>query len=470
MKLSSLIRDRHRLIPAEVEVLLLPGLPAIHVLGLPDQAIKESLHRVRSALKAQGFDWPRARQVLVNVRPNDRRKSSRGLELAIAAGVIWETGQRAPPLEQTGFYVYGELTLSGEVIEPDDLALDFQAGPSDVVLTGRGKTPRGFPRERLQCLGDLDRPVHDAPVGPRFEIQRPTEGLERSFTEKEAQLLSVAALGEFHVLLAGVGGAGKTTLARALRSFQRMPTALQISQGRMQDGWHPWIAPHHTSSALSLIGGGQPPKEGEISRAHDGILFLDELLEFPRLVQEALREPMEAGVIRVSRGPQTETFPAKFQLIGTTNLCPCGRWVPGAKIDCGRSLRNCRSVLERISGPFFDRFDLFVFADRRRQKRSVPGASILSSVESAVKFREAQGRALSEDPQGLWKQVTEPWRTELQREEFFFSERRRLSTLRVARAFADLAGSVEIRGDHVDLALEWTLRSFERLRTTETGI
>ncbi|HRO67459.1 MAG TPA: magnesium chelatase domain-containing protein, partial [Pseudobdellovibrionaceae bacterium] len=138
MIVHSLIRHQDRLVPAEVEVLLLPGLPQIHVLGLPDQVIKESLHRVKSALRSQGFEWPKARQVLVNVRPVDRRKSSRGLELAIAAGLIWETAQRSVPLTQKGFYVYGELTLSGEVLEPEDLARDFLYEEGDLVLTGPG--------------------------------------------------------------------------------------------------------------------------------------------------------------------------------------------------------------------------------------------------------------------------------------------------------------------------------------------
>lgn len=462
MKLHSLIRADDRLIPAEVEVLLLPGLPAIHILGLPDQVIKESLHRVRSALRAQGFEWPQARQVLVNIRPVDRRKSSRGLELAIAAGLLWETGQKPAPAGQDGLYVYGELTLSGEVLEPEDLARDFRPSVGDVVLTGRGGPARGFARDRTSCLSDLDRPVRDADLLPLHEISRPEAGLKRFFTPQEARLLAVCALGECHVLLAGASGAGKTTLATSLPSFLRSPTEEDLREGRIGEGWRPWVAPHHTISALSLIGGGVPPRRGEISRADGGILFLDELLEFPLAAQEALREPIEAGRIRVTRGLRTQIFPARVQLVATTNLCPCGRWSPGKSIDCGRSWTRCRSTLEKISGPFFDRFDLLAFAEGRRAQRTVRGDVILETVERGRAFRDSRPLGGPGDP---WASVAEPWLTELRESDAYTSERRRLSTLRVARLLADLDESPWVQGKHLDEALQWTLVSFERLRT-----
>lgn len=459
MKIASLIRDDDRLIPAEVEVLLLPGLPVIHVLGLPDQAIKESIHRVRSALRAQGFDWPQARQILVNVRPVDRRKSSRGLEFAIAAALIWETGQRPKPLLQSGFYVYGELTLSGEVLEPGDLAEDFRFQPGDLVLTGSGKSARGFDRDRVKTLADLDQPQRDTALHPLQDLRRPEDGLKRKFSSNEAEFLALTALGEFHVLLAGAAGAGKTTLARSVSSLLSAPTEEDLREGRVVDGWRPWIAPHHSASALSLIGGGVPPRRGEISRANGGILFLDELLEFPRAAQEALREPVESGVIRVARGSRSKTFPAKLQLIATTNLCPCGRWEPGARRDCGRSNQRCHSTLEKISGPFFDRFEMLVFTSDLRGERTVTGNEILVRVEKAREFRSCR----RDDPDP-WTWVEEPWRTEL-RASPSGSERRKRSTLRVARAVADLKGSERIHSRHLDSALLWTVASFERLRT-----
>lgn len=464
MKLRTLIREDEKLIPAEVEVHLLPGLPALHVLGLPDQVIKESVHRIRSALKAQGFQWPKARQVLVNIRPVHRRKSSRGLELAVAAGLLWETGQRKAPKDLDRMYVYGELALSGEVLEPEDLARDFFPAEGETVLTGAGPAARGFSRDRVSVLADLEAPTRDVAVEPLHEIIRPTKGLSLSFTEGEARLLAVTALGGLHVLLAGASGAGKSTLAKALRSLLSEPTAADIREGRVEDGWRPWIAPHHSVSALSLIGGGVPPRRGEISRADGGVLFLDELLEFPVSAQEALREPIETGLIRVSRGLRSRSFPARFQLIATTNLCPCGRWSPGVRVECGKSWKRCGSVVERISGPFFDRFDLLVLVEGRKTSRTIPGAEILTWIERARDFQRERLEGPGTDV------LPEPWRSELAHPEFFFSERRRLSTLRVARLFADLDLSLRVQGHHVEEALEGSFRSFERLRATEVGV
>lgn len=462
MKLLSLSREQDRLSPVEVEVFLLPGLPTIHILGRPDDGVRECLHRVRSALRAQGFEWPKARQVLVNIRPVDRRKTSRGLELAIAAGLLWETGQRTPPATTTGrLFVYGELTLAGEVLEPEDLARDFFPEDGDVVLTGAGQDAREFPRERVINLADLDRPVFVPVAAPRYQISRPTEGLHRSFTATEARLLAITALGGFHLLLAGASGAGKSTLARSLRSFLVSPSAADLKQGRVHEGWRPWVAPHHSATALTMIGGGVPPRPGEISQADGGILFLDELLEFSTAVQEALREPVESGSIRVSRGFRSTTFPARIQLVATTNLCPCGRWSPGARISCGHSWRRCRSTLERISGPFFDRFDLLAFAEGKRAERQVPGVDVLEQVERARSYRASKPIL---DTRELWASIPEPWRSDFLGREVETSERRRLSTLRVARAIADLEQKDAVAGPHFEEALEWTFRSFEKLR------
>ncbi|MBX3040970.1 MAG: ATP-binding protein [Bdellovibrionaceae bacterium] len=469
MIVHSLIRHQDRLVPAEVEVLLLPGLPQIHVLGLPDQVIKESLHRVKSALRSQGFEWPKARQILVNVRPVDRRKSSRGLELAIAAALIWETAQRSAPLFQKGFYVYGELTLSGEVLEPEDLARDFLFEEGDLVLTGQGSEARGFARNRILTLADLDRPVRQEVSGPLYEVRRPHEGLTKKWTEEEAKTLGVVALGEHHWLLAGSSGGGKTTLARALRDYLTEPTAQDLREGKIMDHWRPWVAPHHSLSVTGATGGGVPPRPGEISRADRGILFLDELLEFHPGVQEALREPVEAGTIRLTRGFRTQTYPARLQLIGTTNLCPCGRWAPGQKVDCGMSLRRCRSNLERISGPFFDRFEILTFVRAANpQQRIISGQEILDRVEHSRRWsRERRGelKAREMTTEQILEQVPTPWRIELQEGRLFPSERRRLATLRVARSLADWDQSPDIRSAHLEESLRWCFKNFERLRT-----
>lgn len=473
MIVRSLIRDQDHLVPAEVEVVLLPGLPQIHVLGLPDQVIKESLHRVKSALRSQGFEWPKAKQILVNIRPVDRRKSSGGLELAIAAGLIWETRQRPAPLDQTGFYVYGELTLSGEVIEPRDLLKDFRFNEGDLVLTGQGDEARGFTRDRISRLMDLSSPRRIEPIGPAYEVERPQEGLNKKWTAAEARLLGLVALGEHHWLIAGSSGGGKTTLARALRDYLADPSLMDLREGRLMDRWRPWVSPHHSLSAVALVGGGVPPRPGEITRADRGILFLDELLEFHPSIQEALREPVEAGQIRVSRGFRTQTFPARLQLVGTTNLCPCGRWAPGEVVDCGISSRRCRSNLERISGPFMDRFEVLTLVRPSFEERTFSGHELLERLAHLRQIldRERGGRLPRQlKAEEILLKIPMPWRSELMNQRIFYSERRRVSTLRVARSIADWEGRDEILARDLEEALNLCLKNFDRLRKGMTDI
>ena len=460
MKLLTLIRENQKLVPAEVEIFLLPGLPQIQVLGLPDQVIKESVHRVRCALKAQGFQWPKARQVLVNIRPNNMKKSSRGLELAIAAGVLWQTRQLDPPLGQSRYYVYGELSLSGEVFEPEDLSTDFPGDDGDIVLTGVGEGARGFYRDRICTLGELCRPQRTSLVSSASEVRRPSLGLHRSFSEDEAQLISLAALGGFHLLLAGASGAGKTTLAQSLISFIAPPSAEDFRDGCVVEGWRPWIAPHHSSSALALIGGGVPPRRGEISRADRGVLFLDELLEFEAAAQEALREPVQSGVLRLGRGAAVAEFPARIQLVATTNLCPCGRWAPGVPITCGRSMRRCRATCEKISGPFFDRFELLHLYRPIRAERVVSGEEVLARLTRAREFAASLAVIFPNEADRLRGSLLRIWDREID----FPSERRRQATLRVAASLATLEGSRWIESSHFEQALTWTYRNFEGLR------
>lgn len=458
MKLRSLIREDDRLIPAEVEIILLPGLPQIHVLGLPDQVIRESLHRVRSSLKTQGFEWPKAKQILVNIKPVDRRKSSRGLELAIAAGILWETGQMSsPPGENV--IVYGELGLSGEVMEPEDLRRGYR-GPWDIeIMTGAGQGARPFSCKRLRDLNELSAPEICEGDWSAFEARRPQHGILRTYTPDETQWLKIMAVGEHHWLLAGVAGSGKSTLARALSSFLRAPSAEELIANDW-DGWRPLRAPHHSVGPKGLVGGGSDPKPGEVTRAHGGVLLLDELLEFPVAAQEALREPVETGFIELSRSFRHARYPARFTMVGTTNLCPCGRWVPGVRLSCSFSLRRCRGSIEKISGPFFDRFEGLSFFRPREQKRSIPGHEILASVLKAQVFKEM--RAEEESPQ----EVPLAFASHLDG----LSERRRIALLRVARTLADLESQESVASRHFEEAYEMTVHRFARLARGHDGV
>lgn len=455
MKLFSLVSEGERLIPAEVEIFLFPGLPQIHFLGLPDQIIKESLLRIKSALRNQQFEFPASRQVVVNIRPNHLRKSSRGLELAVAVGILCETGQIPGRLFDEKTLVYGELGLDGRVSEPDDLARSFTARKEETVLTGEGVAEAPFARERVRTLRDLPR-AELVPASRReWEPARPDEGLSMLFSAAEAELLAVLALGSHHALLAGRGGCGKSSLLKALPSLMSAPTREDFLAGKVISRWRPVVRPHHSASAVSMIGGGVPPRRGEISRADGGLLVLDELLEFDPRVQEALREPMEEGEIRVSRGLRRETFTAAAQVVATTNLCPCGRWQPKVPRRCSYSRQRCFSDLQKLSGPFLDRFEILWFPPVARDKREVPGAAILERVEQA-RVREL---ALDDGPD----------KTEHLAEIFHLSwpesasERRKQAWRRVARSLSRLEGSPKIGREQALKAFEWTSRNFQLL-------
>ncbi|MFS4461172.1 ATP-binding protein [Bdellovibrio sp. HCB2-146] len=481
MKIQSLIRDHHNLVPVEVELSFVPGLPQIQFLGLPDQGIKESIHRIKSALRAQGFEFPKAQQILVNLRPSHLKKSSRGLELAVALGILWETQQIPVPESADPLLVYGELSLGGEVYEPEDLLEEFDPSASVTVWTGAGfggKAP--FHRAVIRTLQDTREP-HILPASDReIPIERPTYGLDLNFPLRQAKLLEVVALGEHSVLLAGPAGSGKSTIAKTLTTLLSSPSQDDMKQirnmnkgaGEKELRWRPLVQPHHSTTPLGLIGGGVPPFKGEITRAHKGVLVLDELLEFQPRAQEALREPMEEFKIRIRRGRYFDEYPAETLAVATTNLCPCGDWVPGVKVICGRSLKRCGSYGERLSGPLVDRFQISFFTQKRESTGgTVSGQEILRKLEGARVFREE--RALSDD---RYKKPTARWTLEeLVRDvpSFYMNElfpkelpsrRRDLATLRVARTLADLDQSVTLEMAHVEEALKWTYLPFESLK------
>lgn len=473
MKIQSLVRDQESLVPVEVEISLLPGLPQIQFLGLPDQIIRESVHRIRSAIKWQGFELPRAHQVLVNVRPNHLKKSSRGLELAVATGLLWKTEQ-VPLPENPSLVVYGELGLEGDVQEPEDLALGYNEN-QDVLTGAGGPSTAPYSRFLVRELKELSRP-EIVEKNLYLNVQRPEETLSMAFPKSQARLLEIIALGEHSALMAGPSGSGKTTLAKASEGFLRAPNLDEIRNIRssLQNSllsWRPLVKPHHSSTPLALIGGGVPPRRGEMARAHLGILLLDELLEFHPQVQEALREPMEEGKIRLSRSQHAVEYPAQALVLATTNLCPCGDWVPKTSIRCSRTLQKCRSYLNRLSGPVADRFQILFFTSKKRESEVVLGHEILKRVEAAREFQRLQGRNSLVPNSRLG-------RDELVAKMDAFtlkylmpmesaSRRRELATLRVARSIADLDRSESVEKQHLNEALELCWKSFERLKALD---
>jgi len=475
IKVQSFIQDQHSLIPVEVELTLWPGLPSIQFVGLPDQHLRESAIRIKSAIKSCGFQFPIAQQILVNLRPSHLKKTSRGLELAVAAAFLWETGQLKKPLPSSNFYVYGELSLSGEVIEPEDLAQSFQP-PQTVVLTGihpKGTKTARFRRQMVKSLGDLEIPLETKANFESDQPERPLHFLKRNFSKAQARLLEILAVGEHSALVAGPAGSGKSTIAQSLPSLLREPPAedfLALKKIHHAWGeklkWRPIIKPHHSTPLMAMVGGGSVPFAGEISRAHGGVLILDELLEFASPVQEALREPFEEGVMRVFRNGKLQEYPARAQIIATTNLCPCGSWTPlrSSEKNCSFSMRRCRAFGPRLSGPLVDRFEILEFTDGIGHLE-ISGLEILKKVQAVQKF-SAENKRFPNSRQPLENLLLD------QEEQKFFrksvqaitSQRRKSALLRVSRTLADLDFSSQIKMHHWDEALQKCQTYFDQLR------
>lgn len=434
MYLKSFAEIEKKLQPIEVELLLLPGLPQLHFLGLPDQGIKEIDRKIRSAFRRQGFEFPKSQQVVINLRPNHLKKSSKGLDLAVALALLMETGQLPKLLSSKNFYVYGQLNLEGHVDTPDDtthLPLDDK----DLVLTGEGENVFPFQSQVVRELKDLLKaPNFRLPCKKPIQTLRPIFGLEQDFTEEEVKWMQLLVIGRHSCLIAGPPGGGKTTFAHALSSFLIPPE---------DKAWHPTIAPHHSNTITSLIGGGSPLKGGDVTRAHNGILILDEFLEFDPKIQEALREPVEEGVLRLSRKNETISFNCAFQFLATTNLCPCGRWLPGHIVECGRSRQRCYSNRQRLSGPLLDRFDTIYFK-KKPEGATISGQELLGKMEALQ--REIVHRnffqELPEIPQWIKEKLT--------------SRRRELATRRVAKTLALMEGRESMSKSHWESALDFT--------------